>query len=163
MTERSKDDLAIYLRDHYAGAVGAVEMLEHLKETHAEKSLGFFFEELLNDVQADHTTLHLIMAALEIKESVVRDAGAWVAEKVGRGKLGFGGGATSGIQLLQALEILVLGVTGKKLLWRALAGLQDAALPQYDFTKLEQRADQQLARLEAKRLETAAACFSHLP
>ncbi len=35
-----------------------------------------------------------------------------VAEKFGRGKLGFGGGETSGLPLLQALETLAIGITG---------------------------------------------------
>ncbi len=71
-------------------------------------------------MKADHEQLHEIMTALGIEESNARNAGAWMAEKFGRGKLGFGGGATSGIRLLQALETLAIGITGKLLMWRAL-------------------------------------------
>src|SRR5438093_6710643 len=40
MDENEKrKELAVYLQDHYAGAVAAIEMLEHLIKTHAGKVL----------------------------------------------------------------------------------------------------------------------------
>jgi hypothetical protein len=88
-----------------------VELLEHLSTAHDDKTLGTFFHDLLAEVKADHDRLHDIMKALGIDESSMRNAGAWVAEKFGRGKLGFGGGETSGLPLLQALETLAIGIT----------------------------------------------------
>lgn len=163
MTEEGKSDLAIYLRDHYAGAVGAIELLEHLSKAYEGKDMGLFFQHLLSEVREDHATLHEIMAGLDIKESVVRDAGAWVAEKFARGKLGFGDGATSGIRTLQALETLFLGISGKRLLWRALANVPDALMVSHDFAALEKRAAEQLERVEAERLAAAGSTFHRLP
>jgi hypothetical protein len=36
----SKEDLSIYLNDHLAGSVGALELLDHLIETYKGKPLG---------------------------------------------------------------------------------------------------------------------------
>lgn len=157
----SKDDLGVYLKDHYAGAVGAIELIEHLIKVHENKPLGSFFRQLGADVKSDHETLHRLMEALGFEESSVRNAGAWMAEKFSRAKLGFGGGQESGLRLLQAFETLIIGITGKRLLWRALHVAQgiDIALRQTDFDHLEKRAQEQLDRVEAKRLETSITTF----
>jgi hypothetical protein len=59
--------------------------------------------------------------------------------------------------LLQAFEVLVLGITGKQLLWRALnASLGSSPLLRgADLSRLEERAIEQIERVEAKRLEAA--------
>jgi hypothetical protein len=63
--------------------------------------------------------------------------------------------------LVTALEILVLGITGKQLLWRALnASLGSSPLLRgADLGKLEERAIDQLERVEARRLEAAREAF----
>ena len=65
----------------------------------------------------------------------------------------------SGLRLLQTLESLALGITGKRLLWRALHAVRQSspALQQMDFEYLEKRAIEQSNRVEIKRLETARA------
>ena len=62
--EQSKKDLEIYLRDHYAGAVSALELLEHLIKAHEDDSLGDFFYQLRAEIKADHQQLHNLMEAL---------------------------------------------------------------------------------------------------
>jgi hypothetical protein len=159
-TEDGKD-LEIYLRDHYAGAVGAIELLDHWKTGCAGKPLARFFTELHADVKADHEQLHNLMTALGFSESGVRNAGAWMAEKLGRAKLGFSGGEAAGLSLLQTLESLLLGITGKLALWRALSAAREASpiLQRTDFDLLADRAVEQIERVEAQRLETARSVF----
>ena len=101
------------------------------------------------------------MTVLGVADSGVRNAGAWVAEKFSRAKLGLSDGEVSGLRLLQTLESLALGITGKRLLWRALGAIRQAspALQQTDFEHLEKRAIEQADRVEIKRLETARAVF----
>ena len=158
----NKDQLEVYLKDHYAGAVGALELIEHSIKSHEGTPLAAFFEELHGDVKADHEQLHNLMTALGIEESSVRNAGAWVAEKLGRAKLGFSAGEDSKLRLLQSLEALFLGITGKRMLWRALRATKNSSpiLQQTDFDHLEKRATEQLERVEAKRLAAAQAVFT---
>ena len=160
--KKSSEDLEVYLKDHYAGAVGALELLEHLGKAHAGDPLGEFFRGLESDVKADHEQLHNLMTTLGFEESGVRNAGAWVAEKVGRVKLGFSAGEEAKLRLLQSLESLFLGITGKQILWRALRATSDAwpTLQQTDFDHLERRALEQLERVEAQRIEAARGAFS---
>lgn len=150
--------LEIYLKDHYAGAIAALELIEHSIESHEGTSWAAFFTELQSDVKADHEQLHNLMESLGFDDSSVRNAGAWVAEKFARAKLGFsGGGEGSELRLLQTLESLALGISGKQLLWRALQAVRDSSpvLQKRDFGLLEKRAMEQLEKVEAKRLLAA--------
>src|SRR5215813_6914565 len=162
MDENEKrKELAVYLQDHYAGAVAAIEMLEHLITTHAGQPLERFFRKLCADIRSDRSQLRNVMTALGFQESTVRDTGAWMAEKLARTKLGFSKGKTVGLRLVESLEILQLGITGKRLLWRAMSAANKGSpvLQQSDLTALETRATKQLERVEAKRLEAARATF----
>ena len=156
-----KDQIGIYLKDHHAGGVGALELIEHSIKGHAGTPLAAFFAELHGDIKADHEQLHKLMTTLGVADSGARNAGAWMAEKFSRAKLGFSDGDVSGLRLLQTLESLILGITGKKLLWRALHAVRQSspALQQMDFEHLEKRAIEQADRVEIKRLETARAVF----
>jgi hypothetical protein len=161
MEKDAQEDLEIYLRDHYAGGVGALALLEHLIEEHAGDSLGQFFNELRADIAADHDQLLNLMKALGFEESSVRNAGARIAEKFSQAKIGFTTADDSGRRLLQSLETLLLGVTGKKLLWRALDAVKEGSpiLARTDFEQLTARANEQAQRIENERLKVARAAF----
>jgi len=151
------NEIGIYLKDHYAGGIGALQLIEHSIETHAGTPWATFFAELHGDIKVDHEQLHNLMTALGVADSDVRNASAWLVEKFSRVKLGFSGGDASGLRLLQTLESLALGITGKRLLWRVLHTIRQSSpvLQRTDFEHLEQRAIEQSNRVEIKRLETA--------
>ena len=160
--ESNNTDLGVYLKDHYAGGIGAIELLEHLSKSHENESLKHFFSELLAEVKIDHETLSRLMRALEVDDSSIRNAGAWIAEKIGRAKLGPSANNKDSLRDLQALETLFMGVTGKILLWGALKTLngKHPSMDQFDFAGLENRAIKQLESIETKRLELARTIFA---
>jgi hypothetical protein len=159
--DQGRNDLEIYLRDHYAGAVSALELLDHMVSAHSDDSLGKFFEHLRAEIKADHQQLQNLIEALGFKESSLRNTGAWLAEKLGRAKVGFTAGEDARLRLLQSLETLSLGITGKKLLWRALIAAQDSSgvLQRTDLAHLEARAVEQAEKVETQRLAAAKAAF----
>ena len=53
-----------------------------------------------------------------------------------------------------------MGVTGKKLVWRALAAANLPQLNGYDFEKLQRRAQQQIERIEAERMRAVLEAFA---
>lgn len=148
-------NLAAYLNDHLAGSVAAVELVEHLES----KSVGMaeFFASLRGDITADQKELRTLLDRVGT-ESMTRKAAAWVAEKVLEARVRSGGEGFGELGLLAALEVLVLGITGKGLLWKALRhSLADSPVVQgFDLTRLEERAAEQRARVETVRLECAA-------
>ena len=153
-----RDSLRLYLNDHLAGSVAAIEMIDHLIEHHSQDRFGKFFQELRNDIHADQEKLRDLIQKIGGEESTIRKAGAWLAEKLGRAKFGDTGDSD---ELLQAAEGLVLGITGKKLLWRSLAAIEQnfPALQGMDFSELQKRAEDQLHRVETLRMEMAREAF----
>ena len=116
-----------YLNDHFAGSVSALELIAHWAETHKGKRLGIFFVKIEKEIKADQDALREVMHTLGVEESKVRKAGASAAEKVGRARMIFAGDEPDSLGLVLTLEGLIMGVTGKKLLWGSLAA---AKMPQ---------------------------------
>jgi hypothetical protein len=158
----TKEELPSYLKDHLAGSVGALELLDHLIETYKGEPLEEFFQNLRDEIDADQETLQDLIEELGEKESAVRKAGAWVAEKLSRAKIRLSASEKNQLGLLRALEGLVLGITGKRALWAALAVAADAVpqLRELDYARLQKRAAEQCYRVEVKRLEVAREVFS---
>jgi hypothetical protein len=156
------EELSSYLNDHLAGSVGALELLDRLVDIYQGKPLERFFRELRDEIDADQETLKELIAKLGEKESAVRKAGAWIVEKLSRAKIQLSETHEGEMGLFLALESLALGITGKRLLWRALASASETAprLRGPDYATLEKRAIEQHDRVEAKRMEVARDVFN---
>ena len=153
-------DLDSYLNDHLAGSVSALELIAHSAEAHKGRPLGSFFREIQKEIKADQKTLRDVMAALGVEESKMRKAEGWAAEKVSRARLIVAGDEPGGSGLVITLEGLIMGVTGKKLLWHALSAAKYPQLSSYNFEQLQHRAEQQVERIEAQRILAARQAFT---
>ena len=153
-------ELASYLNDHLAGSVAALELLEHWAHLHEGKPLGVFFSEMEAEIQKDQDTLRDVMRSLGIEESSVRKAGAWAAEKAARARLMIAGDEPGSLGLVLTLEGLITGVTGKRLMWRALAVAKLPQLNGYNFDELQHRAERQIEEIEQRRIRAVTQAFA---
>ena len=153
-------DLDSYLNDHFAGSIGALEVIAHWAEAHKGERLGSFFVEIEREIKADQETLRDVMRNLGVEESKVRQVGAWAAEKIGRARLIIAGDEPGSLGLVLTLEGLIMGVTGKKLLWVALEAAKLPRLNSYNFEQLQRRAEQQVERIEAERISAVRQAFA---
>jgi hypothetical protein len=149
-------NLEIYLNDHLAGAVAGLELLADLREQHKDEPLRDVLGTLEVDIDADKEALREVMRSLGIEESTVRQTGAWAAEKVARARLKIAGDQPG---LVLALEGLIMGINGKRMLWRSLAVAKVLNPSKWDFEKLERRAEDQIERAEAGRIRAAQCAF----
>jgi hypothetical protein len=96
------------------------------------------------------------MARVGSKENPLKKAGAWLAEKAGRVKLG-GTDKPGELARLEVLETLAMGMQGRRALWRALRVVANKhpVLRGLDLDLLERRAVEQHDRVEEWRLEAA--------
>jgi hypothetical protein len=153
-------DLDSYLNEHLAGSIGALELIDHWVNAHKGEPLGRFFAQIQKEIKADQNTLREVMRTLEVEESKVRKAGAWAAEKVGRARMIIAGDEPGSLGLVLTLEGLIMGVTGKKMLWRSLAAAKLPRLDSYNFEQLQRRAEQQVEHIEAERISAARQAFA---
>ncbi len=151
----SREYLAIYLNDHLAGSLIAIEILEHL-ETEASDSMPDL-PALKADIEADRQQLKMLMDRLGITESRVRKLTSWIAEQVTEAKFEADDESRGTLRRLERLEALGIGIDGKSALWRALNAAAEVApdLRGIDYERLAQRAQEQRGRVEIFRLQAA--------
>ena len=153
------DNLTAYLNDHLAGSVAALELIDDLANASDDAPLKAFLADLKDDIESDQKVLEQLIAGAGESEGVVRKAAAWLSEKAARAKFKVAGDDFGGLGLVQALEMLALGIRGKESLWRALQQCSFGPSSHLDLAKLEHRAIEQHQRVEQKRLEAAKAAF----
>jgi hypothetical protein len=148
----------IYLNDHLGGSVMAVEITKRLVNENAGTDLGQFLAGFLREVEEDKRTLEGLMDSIGAARNPVKQAGAWLGEKLTRLKLGT---SEKDLANLISVETLCLGVQGKIYLWIALDKVASAheALSGMDFKALQQRAQTQQDGLERFRVELAQAAL----
>lgn len=155
------EHLATYLNDHLAGSVVALELMEHLERAHRDAPVAAFLAELRAEVAADRDELERLIERLGARESLTRQAAAWFTEKIARLKLQLDSSAAAPMGLFEGLEVLSLGIEGKRSLWRALSAVAPSvpALQGVDYERLLRRAEEQRGRVEGERLAAAAAAL----
>jgi hypothetical protein len=151
-----RERLGIYLNDHLAGAAAALQLLERLESAEAEPRFGTDMRGDHPDDAADRRVLESLIARIGAEPSAAKQIAGRIAERFSRLKIGSDSGP---FPRFESLEMLALGILGKKALWRALASLDEAGLGTIDFAALEARADEQFARVERERLRLAPFAF----
>ncbi len=152
--------LAIYLRDHHAGSSAGVALARRAARNGAALEHGDELAAIARQIDHDRETLERLMAGLGVRPSAVKVAGARAGEVIGRLKANGRFRERSPLSNVVELELLALGIMGKRKLWEALAGvpgLREAA--EVDFAELGERARRQHDRVETFRQEAAAAAF----
>ena len=156
------DELVTYLNDHLSGASAALAVLERLISAADSAGDRRFFEDLKAEIEEDASTLEGLIERLGGKRNLVRQAGGLIAEKFAALKLRFDDPEGSGLSHFEAVEMLALGILGKRALWRVLRAAA-ADLPELgplEYEMLEIRAQQQHDRVEARRVAAGRRIFT---
>ena len=154
--------LETYLNDHLAGATAGVDLAEEIAEDSRDMPLGAEMTRLATDIAADRESLVEIMDALGIEKGAVKQAIGWMAEKMSRLRLNRAAAGSDELSLLLSLEALSMGVEAKRSLWQVLGEIAAAvpALSVVELSTLEQRAEDQIARLVAARTAVGAGALA---
>jgi hypothetical protein len=154
--------LEVYLNDHLAGATGACEVARNAVEKYATSPHHKFLREFVMEVEEDRATLEEIIKSTGGTPNPLKQAGAWIMEKVSRVKLSPGGTGSEELSILLTLETLCIGVEGKLCLWTALQERADDidGLAGFDLDALIAGAKRQRQGLETERLAAARAILA---
>jgi hypothetical protein len=155
--------LGIYLNDHRAASFVASELARRAASSNAGTPYGDALAKFADEAVEDRQALEELMARLGVGKDRVKALAAYGAEKVGRLKLNGRLLGYSPLSRVVEIEALVLGVTGKKAMWRALRKLEneDPRLAASDFETLLARADSQARTLERLRVRASREALVH--
>lgn len=153
--------LLIYLNDHLAGSVLALELIERCRKDNPDGPLGEFLPRLSADIREDQDVVKELLDRLGSGEAHAKKAVAWLGEKAMRLKPQGEPFTYSDLDRLEDLEILVLGIRGKLALWTVLAEIApaDERLQGIDYDLLCKRAVDQHDQVEQFRREAARRAF----
>lgn len=151
--------LAIYLNDHLGGSVIGRDRCRNAARRYRGSELGAFLAGLLAEIEEDRATLLRVIARVGARPSKLTQALGVAVERVGRLKPNGQLVGHSPLTPLVELEVLSLGVEGKRLLWETLDELADPRLSELDFAALAERATAQRAGIEQQRLAAARNAF----
>jgi hypothetical protein len=149
-----------YLNDHLAGAAAGIRLAERCRDRDPGSELGLVLQALVLEIEQDREVLERVIRVLGGSPNAIKRGVALGAERVGSLRMWIpliGPGSEESARL-EEVEVLSLGIEGKRLLWAALAQLSstDARLSGFPFPELKQQARSQRYRLERFRLRLAA-------
>jgi len=116
-----------YLHDHLAGSVTAVDIARRRRDAETAEPSKAALEIFIKDVEEDRERLRELMSRLGIVPSVWKQAMATGAAWLDAVRSMVG---PSDLRRMRDLELLLMGVRGKELLWHTLSrvGVLDTAL-----------------------------------
>jgi hypothetical protein len=153
--------LAIYLNDHLAGSTAGVELARRARGNNRGTPYHDPLQQTATEIAEDRAALLDVMRRLGVGRDPVKEWAGWLAEKGGRLKRNGRLTGYSPLSRVVELEVLALGVEGKRSLWRALQRSVggDPLLDGVDLEELLRRADRQRRRLEQLRVSAADEAF----
>ncbi|MCB0857295.1 MAG: hypothetical protein KDB54_12150 [Solirubrobacterales bacterium] len=155
----SDRELGIYLNDHISGATAGLETARRAVSNSTDPERTRMWRDFEAQVSDERELLKAIRDRIEAKPNIPKYAIAWAGEKLGRLKLNGRLIRQSDLGQMLELEMLVVGVTGKLSLWRALERLEDPRLSAFDFNDLASQAEAQRSRLEQFRINLVPAAL----
>ena len=153
------EPLAIYLHDHLGAANFALELLAKWRRDAKAPGFARWAGQLHDEIDADRDVLRQVIERIGEPSHSPKEALGWIAEKISRYKLSHR--RPLEFARFEGLEVLALGILGKLSLWETLQLLtpHDARLAGCDYAKVEQRARDQHAEVERRRLEMGRAAL----
>ncbi len=154
--------LAIYLRDHRAGAASGVSLAGRMRRASEGSERETALASLERDIEQDRRSLEQIMARCDVEPSRVKDLFGVVGERISRLKMNGRLIGYSPLSVVIELEALAAGVFTKRNLWRALAAVADAPseLDPDELQRLIERATAQLDVLTELHRAAAEEAFA---
>lgn len=151
------DSLKTYVQDHLAGAEFALALLSDISKQTLDQSASQLAGELLPEIDADKAALNSFANGLGTELGPIKQAMAMLGQKVSTPKLD----VSERLGLFEAVELLMLGVLGKRALWQTLQTIREhgLTLPPLELAALQRRAEEQHASLENLRCQLAAKTF----
>lgn len=148
--------LSSYLRDHLMGSDAALTMVRRLSRSHAGTAPGVLFAQLAGEFEMERDVVRSVLRQLGSSPISMKRAAGYAS---GVAFQSLAGGTSGSLAMFRTLESLLIGVQGKRCLWRALQALELHFDEAARFMTLEQQALDQWQRLETLRQDQVPLVF----
>lgn len=155
----SERELGIYVNDHLTGATSGLELAKRAAGNAEDVERAAVWRGIAEEISGEREILVRIRDTIGVGPNPVKYALAWTGEKLGRLKMNGHLVGKSELGQMLELEMLIVGVTGKLAMWRALERLGDPRLEEFDFEGLAEQAESQRRRLEQQRINLVPAAI----
>lgn len=149
--------LISYLNYHLAGSTGAFLLVQEIIDSCQAPGSRRFFLRLKENIASDRSTLEDLLKRIGHDAAAFDELSDSFGTRTGAVKLFWKQIEPGKLDLFEALEILALGIHGRRLLWVAL-GEVGSWFPEWhgvDFKELEHQAVEQRNDIELWRIEAA--------
>jgi hypothetical protein len=156
-----KARLGTYLQDHYAGSSAGIELFRRAAQQQSDPVARTELTAMIEEVENDRATLQRFLAAVGKNPDPLKNAGAWVAEKLSRLKPNGELLHRSPLSDVVELEALRIAVEGKAAGWRVLRRLaeDEDLFDKSELDRLLSSVANQVDRLEKLRMAAAERVF----
>jgi len=148
------NELTRYVNDHLAGSSGALLLVDEIASHHDDPEARQFFDSLKGKIEEDRATLDGLLKRIAEEPSALMKAAGGIAARVGGLKLMWEKVEPGKLGMFEALEMLTLGIQGKRLLWIIMREIQPW-FPEWkslNFQELELEAIRQRDEVEEWRI-----------
>ena len=152
--------LAVYLRDHDAGAQAGVALIRRCQDSNRDTEFETDLSDLAGEIDEDRHALRSIMDRLDVGPSRIKELIGGAAELVARLKTNGHLVRYSPSSRVIELEAIAAALATKRNLWRALAAAGTSAVPRAELDRLTERATDQFERVLALHERAAGLAFA---
>ncbi|RYD35949.1 MAG: hypothetical protein EOP87_06390 [Verrucomicrobiaceae bacterium] len=148
------NELTRYVNDHLAGSSGALLLVDEIASHHDDPEARLFFAELKDKIREDRDVLDGLLKRIAEEPSALMKVAGGIAARVGGLKLMWEKVEPGKLGMFEALEMLTLGIQGKRLLWTIMREIQPW-FPEWtdlNFQELELEAIRQRDEVEEWRV-----------
>ncbi|MCW1886031.1 hypothetical protein OKA04_14935 [Luteolibacter flavescens] len=144
-----------YLNEHLGGSAGAVGLIRSLTSSARDAEEAAFFNDLEHKVEKDRAILKDLISRLGESSSSLLEVAGSITGAASRLKLNWDGMEPGCLGRFEGMEVLALGIQGKRLLWVMMAELAPfiSEWGGVDFAGLELEAIAQRDAVEKRRVE----------
>lgn len=150
-------NLATYLIDHLTGSDAALTTVTRLALSHEGAPEGRVFGVLKQQFESERAVVRSVLDQLGSSAVSLKRAAGYASGAVLQA---VAGGADGSLAMFRTLESLLIGVQGKRCLWRTLQAVDLEFTATSDFKTLECQALEQWERIEELRQSQLRRTFS---
>ncbi|GGB97254.1 hypothetical protein [Cellulomonas carbonis] len=142
--------LGVYLNDHLAGSVAGSQRFQRLARTLHRTPVGADLANIAEEVTEEREELRAVIEGLDVRpQDLLKQAAAWVGERLARLKASRREVASSTTRTLLEVELLRSALVGKLGVWQTLEDLAgDLGLDRDRMAELRRRTQEQVRTMD---------------